>query len=64
MNPAPKSPPIAELLRQRILVKDGAMGTMIQREGLTEEDFRGRALPITIANSRATTTCWYSPSPT
>ena len=41
MIPAPKSPPIAELLRQRILVKDGAMGTMIQREGLVEEDFRG-----------------------
>ncbi|MED5262678.1 MAG: homocysteine S-methyltransferase family protein, partial [Myxococcota bacterium] len=41
MSPAPKSPSIAELLRQRILVKDGAMGTMIQREGLAEEGFRG-----------------------
>jgi 5-methyltetrahydrofolate--homocysteine methyltransferase len=28
-------------LRERILVMDGAMGTMIQRHGLTEEDFRG-----------------------
>ena len=27
--------------RDRILVLDGAMGTMIQREGLTEADFRG-----------------------
>jgi 5-methyltetrahydrofolate--homocysteine methyltransferase len=27
--------------RERILILDGAMGTMIQRLGLTEEDFRG-----------------------
>ena len=32
---------IEELLKQRILVIDGAMGTMIQRHTLTEEDFRG-----------------------
>ncbi|TCD47890.1 methionine synthase [Chlorobium sp. N1] len=30
-----------ELLRERILVLDGAMGTMIQRHKLTEEDYRG-----------------------
>jgi 5-methyltetrahydrofolate--homocysteine methyltransferase len=29
------------LLRGRILILDGAMGTMIQRHGLTEEDYRG-----------------------
>jgi len=29
------------LLRQRILVLDGAMGTMIQRHNLTEADYRG-----------------------
>jgi len=29
------------LLRERILVLDGAMGTMIQAQGLSEEDFRG-----------------------
>ncbi|MFN9140535.1 MAG: homocysteine S-methyltransferase family protein, partial [Betaproteobacteria bacterium] len=29
------------LLRSRILILDGAMGTMIQRYKLTEEDFRG-----------------------
>src|SRR4051812_15252701 len=28
-------------LAERILVMDGAMGTMIQRHGLSEEDFRG-----------------------
>ena len=32
---------IRELLTKRILVLDGAMGTMIQRYKLTEEDFRG-----------------------
>jgi 5-methyltetrahydrofolate--homocysteine methyltransferase len=32
---------IREELKNRILVIDGAMGTMIQRYGLTEEDFRG-----------------------
>jgi 5-methyltetrahydrofolate--homocysteine methyltransferase len=32
---------LPELLNQRILVLDGAMGTMIQRFRLTEADFRG-----------------------
>ncbi len=32
---------IQEILKERILVLDGAMGTMIQRHTLTEEDFRG-----------------------
>ncbi|QKG79026.1 methionine synthase [Tenuifilum thalassicum] len=32
---------IKELLKNRILVLDGAMGTMIQQFGLQEEDFRG-----------------------
>jgi 5-methyltetrahydrofolate--homocysteine methyltransferase len=32
---------IREELKKRILVIDGAMGTMIQRYSLTEEDFRG-----------------------
>ncbi len=31
----------AELLQQRILILDGAMGTMIQRYSLTEADYRG-----------------------
>ena len=33
-----------ELLSRRILVLDGAMGTMIQRFHLTEKDFRGELL--------------------
>ncbi|MBF9222905.1 methionine synthase [Hymenobacter sp. BT662] len=32
---------LPDLLRQRLLILDGAMGTMIQRHPLTEEDFRG-----------------------
>ena len=32
---------LRELLQQRILILDGAMGTMIQRYKLTEEDYRG-----------------------
>jgi len=32
---------IKEILKSRILVLDGAMGTMIQRHTLEEEDFRG-----------------------
>ena len=31
-------------LQQRILVLDGAMGTMLQRYQFTEEDYRGRDL--------------------
>jgi 5-methyltetrahydrofolate--homocysteine methyltransferase len=33
--------PISLALRERILVIDGAMGTMIQAEGLKEQDYRG-----------------------
>lgn len=32
---------LREIMSKRILVLDGAMGTMIQRYGLTEEDYRG-----------------------
>ena len=32
---------LSALLARRVLVLDGAMGTMVQRCGLTEEDFRG-----------------------
>ena len=42
---------IKELIKQRILILDGAMGTMIQRHKLEEEDFRkgwfeGHAKPL------------------
>ena len=32
---------VKEILDNRIMVLDGAMGTMIQQYGLTEKDFRG-----------------------
>ncbi|WP_416864566.1 MAG: homocysteine S-methyltransferase family protein [Imperialibacter sp.] len=35
---------IEEILKERILVLDGAMGTMIQRYNLEEKDFRNEAL--------------------
>ena len=35
---------LPDLLRQRILILDGAMGTMIQRRTLQEHDYRGERL--------------------
>jgi 5-methyltetrahydrofolate--homocysteine methyltransferase len=32
---------IHQLIKERILVIDGAMGTMIQRYGLSDADYRG-----------------------
>jgi 5-methyltetrahydrofolate--homocysteine methyltransferase len=36
-----KKPEIRDLLKEKVLVLDGAMGTMIQQLRLSEEDFRG-----------------------
>jgi 5-methyltetrahydrofolate--homocysteine methyltransferase len=41
MTTSDKTPLLQRLLRERILVLDGAMGTMIQAEKLGEADFRG-----------------------
>jgi len=35
---------IKEILDQRIMVLDGAMGTMIQQQGFEEKDFKGERL--------------------
>ena len=32
---------IEDILKNRVLVLDGAMGTMIQKYSLSEKDFRG-----------------------
>ncbi len=40
MNPH-RTQQFMDLLRQRILILDGAMGTMIQQHGLQEADYRG-----------------------
>ena len=46
-------------VKERILIIDGGMGTMIQAEKLDEAQFRGRALQgLARATSRATTICW------
>ena len=45
---------IKDILLRRVMVLDGAMGTMIQRYGLTEEDFRNEELqshPIKLAGN-------------
>jgi len=39
--PIPSRPPVESLLQQRILILDGAMGTMLQTYGLTDKDFHG-----------------------
>jgi len=41
MTPSPVEIKLRELLARRILILDGAMGTMIQRHKLSEADFRG-----------------------
>ena len=41
MTETPKTQLLKDLLKERILVLDGAMGTMIQRYKLSEKDFRG-----------------------
>ena len=41
MNPSKDEQILRELLEQRILILDGAMGTMIQSHHLDETEFRG-----------------------
>ncbi len=41
MNEHPAGERLRALLRERIVLLDGAMGTMIQRHGLSEADYRG-----------------------
>ncbi len=41
MNPTTRIEELKDRLRRRIVVLDGAMGTMIQKRNLSESDFRG-----------------------
>lgn len=41
MNKITTNHPLARILAQRIMILDGAMGTMVQRHHLTEQDYRG-----------------------
>lgn len=52
------SHPIETLLQQRILILDGAMGTMVQRHKLTEADYRGERFRDWHCDLKGTTTCW------
>ena len=55
---SPRETALRELLDQRIVVLDGAWGTMLQGAGLTPADYRGdwsRRPPA--ATSPATRTC-------
>ena len=45
-------------LKERILILDGGMGTMIQSYKLEGRTTVANASPIGQATSRATTTCW------
>jgi 5-methyltetrahydrofolate--homocysteine methyltransferase len=49
---------LRDLLARRILILDGAMGTMIQRYKLDEAAFRGDRLADHPVDVRATTSCW------
>src|SRR6266404_5406227 len=42
--PTDKSALLSKLMEERILILDGAMGTMIQRYRLSESDYRGACL--------------------
>jgi 5-methyltetrahydrofolate--homocysteine methyltransferase len=45
-NISPIEAKLRELLAKRILILDGAMGTMIQRYKLTEDDYRGERFAV------------------
>ena len=45
---------LTRLLKERILILDGAMGTMIQQHGLSEQDYRGQLLADFKVNGRET----------
>ena len=45
---------IKDILKDRILILDGAMGTMIQRYKLTEEDFRSDRFKNSICDLKGT----------
>ncbi len=46
-------------LKQRILLIDGGMGTMIQGYKLEEQDYRGTRFADWHCDLKGTTTCWF-----
>ena len=53
---------IKEILDNRIMVLDGAMGTMIQQYGLTEKISEEKDFPIPVFCKKGTTTCFALPN--
>ncbi len=51
---------LKQLIEQRIVFFDGAMGTMIQRAGLEKPTFGATDFATIRAACRGTTTCWSS----
>ena len=47
------------LLAQRILIIDGAMGTMIQRHKLEEADYRGERFADWASDLKGNNDLWY-----
>jgi 5-methyltetrahydrofolate--homocysteine methyltransferase len=52
-----KQTEITEAIKNRILILDGAMGTMIQRYSLTEKDFHGEIFPETSKQLQGNSEC-------
>ena len=50
---------LRELLRERILVLDGAMGTMLQQENLTAADFGGATSKAATKTSTSRGPTWF-----
>lgn len=62
MNTQHRTELLQNALTERILILDGAMGTMIQKYKLTESDFRGERLKTVPSILKAITTYSHSPS--
>ena len=50
ISPYTRGATLPALLKERILILDGAMGTMIQQKKFTEEDYRGLKTTSRFAN--------------
>ncbi len=51
------------IIQQKILILDGAMGTMIQKHNLREEDYRGERFKGHPRFKRGIMTCYLLQSP-
>lgn len=48
---------LREAMRMQVLIMDGGMGTMLQAQGLSEEDFRGERFADWPSDVRGNNTC-------